>query len=204
MKSDTVITIGRQYGSGGRKIGQRLAEKLGIPFYDEDILKHAAKESGLCEQILQNYDEKPRSFLYSIAMDPFGYAMGGIPTNTLDQKVYLATFDTLQRLAGEGACVIVGRCADYVLREHENLLRVFLYAPLEKRIEAVMERDGAEAAEAKQKIQRMDRSRAAYYEFYTTQKWGAISSYDLCVDSSLLGHEGTVNLLCRVLEEKGL
>lgn len=202
MSEQTVITIGRQYGSGGRNIGIRLAEKLGVPFYDQEILKHAAEQSGLCEKILENYDEKPRSFLYSIAMDPFGYALGGIPANTLDQKVYLATFDTIQRLADQGSCVIIGRCADYVLRERENVLRAFLYAPLTSRIAAVMERDGLREAEAKQKIQRMDKSRAAYYEFYTTQKWGAVASYDLCVDTELLGQEGTVELLCHVLEKR--
>ena len=202
MKSGSIITIGRQYGSGGRNIGIRLAEELGIPFYDQEILKHAAEESGLCEKILKNYDEKPRSFLYSIAMDPFGYALGGIPANTLDQKVYMATFDTINALADKGSCVIIGRCADYVLRERKDVLRVFLYAPLEKRIQTVMQRDELSEAEAKQKIQRMDRSRAAYYEFYTTQKWGAIGSYDLCLDSELLGSEGTVELIRYVLEQR--
>ncbi|MGM9662793.1 MAG: AAA family ATPase [Oscillospiraceae bacterium] len=202
MKNGSIITIGRQYGSGGRSIGVRLAEELGIPFYDQEILKHAAEESGLCEKILKNYDEKPRSFLYSIAMDPFGYALGGIPANTLDQKVYMATFDTINALADKGSCVIIGRCADYVLRDRENVLRVFLYAPLEKRIRTVMERDSLSEAEAKQKIQRMDRSRAAYYEFYTTQKWGATGSYDLCLDSELLGGEGTVDLIRYVLEQR--
>ena len=202
VKQGTIITIGRQYGSGGRAIGIELAKELGVPFYDQNILKHAAEESGLCEKILQNYDEKPRSFLYSIAMDPFGYALGGIPTNTLDQRVYMATFDTINAIADKGSCVIIGRCADYVLRERENVLRVFLYAPLEKRIKTVMERDDLNESAAKQKIQRMDRSRAAYYEFYSTQKWGVTSSYDLCLDTSLLGDQGTVDLIRHILEEK--
>lgn len=202
MNDNTVITIGRQFGSGGRAIGIRLAEELGIPFYDQEILKHAAKESGLCEEILQSYDEKPRSFLYSIAMDPFGYAFGGVPSNTLDQKVYTATFDTLQSLADKGSCVIVGRCADYILRERKNLIRVFLYAPLPYRIQTVTERDGLSESDAKQKIQRTDRSRSAYYEFYTTQKWGATGSYDLCIDTSLFGEEGTVKLLRHIYEER--
>lgn len=202
MKQGTIITIGRQYGSGGRSIGIQLAEQLGIPFYDQNILKHAAEESGLCEKILQNYDEKPRSFLYSIAMDPFGYALGGIPSNTLDQRVYMATFDTINTIADRGSCVIIGRCADYVLRERSNVLRVFLYAPLETRIQTVMHRDELGESAAKQKIQRMDRSRAAYYEFYSTQKWGAPTSYDLCLDTSLLGEEGTVALIRHIIAEK--
>lgn len=203
MKQGTIITIGRQYGSGGRSVGIQLAEQLGIPFYDQNILKHAAEESGLCEKILQNYDEKPRSFLYSIAMDPFGYALGGIPSNTLDQRVYMATFDTINAIADKGSCVIIGRCADYVLRERANVLRVFLYAPLETRIQTVMQRDALDSeSAAKQKIQRMDRSRAAYYEFYSTQKWGAPASYDLCLDTSLLGEQGTVELIRHIMEEK--
>lgn len=201
MKSNTIITIGRQYGSGGRAVGVRLAEELGIPFYDEDILKHAAKDSGLCEEILQSYDEKPRSFLYSIAMDPFGYAFGGLnAASTLDQKAYSATFDTINRLAEQGSCVIVGRCADYVLREKDNVLRVFLYAPMERRIETVMERDELKESDAKQRILRTDRSRAAYYEFYTTQKWGAAGSYDLCIDTSVFGEEGTAKPLRHIVE----
>ena len=201
MKSNTIITIGRQYGSGGRAVGVRLAEELGIPFYDEDILKHAAKDSGLCEEILQSYDEKPRSFLYSIAMDPFGYAFGGLnAASTLDQKAYSATFDTINRLAEQGSCVIVGRCADYVLREKDNVLRIFLYAPMERRIETVMERDELKESDAKQRILRTDRGRAAYYEFYTTQKWGAAGSYDLCIDTSVFGEECTAKLLRHIVE----
>ena len=203
MSQGTIITIGRQYGSGGRNIGIQLAKELGVPFYDQNILKQAAAESGLCEKILENYDEKPRSFLYSIAMDPFGYALGGIPANTLDQRVYMATFDTINTIADKGSCVIIGRCADYVLRERKNVLRVFLYASMEERIKAVMERDDLSEAAAKQKISRMDRSRAAYYEFYSTQKWGAVDSYDLCIDTGLLGQDGTVALIRHVMEQMG-
>ena len=203
MSQGTIITIGRQYGSGGRNIGIQLAKELDVPFYDQNILKQAAEESGLCEKILQNYDEKPRSFLYSIAMDPFGYALGGIPANTLDQRVYMATFDTINSIADKGSCVIIGRCADYVLRERKNVLRVFLYASMEERIKAVMARDDLSEAAAKQKINRMDRSRAAYYEFYSTQKWGDVGSYDLCIDTSLLGQDGTVALIRHVMEQMG-
>ena len=201
MSKKTIVTIGRQYGSGGRNIGIRLAQELGVPFYDQNILKQAAEESGLCEKILQNYDEKPRSFLYSIAMDPFGYALGGIPANTLDQRVYMATFDTINAIADQGPCVIIGRCADYVLRERKNVLRVFLYSSLDKRLETVMARDDLNESAARQKIQRMDRSRAAYYEFYTTQRWGAVESYDLCIDTGLLGEDGTVALIRHVMEQ---
>lgn len=203
MSQGTIVTIGRQYGSGGRNIGIQLAKELGVPFYDQNILKQAAAESGLCEKILENYDEKPRSFLYSIAMDPFGYALGGIPANTLDQRVYMATFDTINAIADKGGSVIIGRCADYVLRERKNVLRVFLYASMEERIKTVMARDDLSEAAAKQKISRMDRSRAAYYEFYSTQKWGAVDSYDICIDTSLLGQDGTVALIRHVMEQMG-
>ena len=136
-------------------------------------------------------------------MDPFGYALGGIPANTLDQRVYMATFDTINAIADKGSSVIIGRCADYVLRERKNVLRVFLYASMDERIKTVMARDDLSEAAAKQKITRMDRSRAAYYEFYSTQKWGAVDSYDLCIDTGLLGQEGTVALIRHVMEQMG-
>ena len=125
---NTIITIGRQYGSGGREIGQKLAEYYGIPFYDKELLKVAAKESGICEEMFENYDEKPTtSFLYSLVMDP--YALGYNATSfdmPLNQKVFLAAFDTIKKIADKGPCVIVGRCADYALKDYENKLNRWL------------------------------------------------------------------------------
>ena len=112
----TIITIGRQFGSGGKEIGIRVAKELGIPFYDKELLQEAAKKSGLCEQIFESFDERPKSLLYSIAMDSYMFALPGTGVgDSLEQQVYLATFNTIRHLADQGPCVIIGRCADYAL-----------------------------------------------------------------------------------------
>ena len=141
MATNTIITIGRQYGSGGKEVGIRVAKELGIPFYDKELLQEAAKESGLCENILKNFDEKPRSLLYSIAMDPYAFSFaGGLEGESLEQRVYLATFDTIRRIADQGPCVIIGRCADYALKDYPNHLSLFIHAPLEVRVQRICKR----------------------------------------------------------------
>ena len=131
MAKDLIITIGRQCGSGGREIGIALAKELNIPYYDKELLKRAAKESGLCEEVFEKFDERPTSsLLYSIVMDPYSL---GINANGIDMpinhKVFLSAFDTIKRIADEGPCVIIGRCADYALSDYTNVLNFFLYAP---------------------------------------------------------------------------
>lgn len=121
-----VITVGRQYGSGGREIGTMLAKQLGIAYYDDMLLKEAAEESGLCEELFRSFDERPKSFLYSIAMDPYSFSMNHVtPKGSIEQQVYLATYDTIKKLADKGPCVLIGRCADYALqgsrRRHQSL-----------------------------------------------------------------------------------
>lgn len=113
-----VITVGRQYGSGGREIGTMLAKQLGIAYYDDMLLKEAAEESGLCEELFRSFDERPKSFLYSIAMDPYSFSMNHVtPKGSIEQQVYLATYDTIKKLADKGPCVLIGRCADYALKD---------------------------------------------------------------------------------------
>ena len=125
-----IITISRQYGSGGRLIGQKLAERLGIPFYDKELLQEAAKKSGLCEQIFESFDERPKSLLYSIAMDSYMFALPGTGVgDSLEQQVYLATFNTIRHIADQGPCVIIGRCADYALADYPNHLSFALDYP---------------------------------------------------------------------------
>ncbi|MEG0780112.1 MAG: cytidylate kinase-like family protein [Oscillospiraceae bacterium] len=202
-KTNTIITIGRQYGSGGKEVGIRLARELGIPFYDKELLKRAADQSGLCEKVFENFDEKPRSLLFSIAMDPYAFSFsGGMENDSLEQKVYLATFDTIRRLADEGPCVIIGRCADYALRDYPNHLNLFLYAPLEKRIERVMRKKGVTHDKARAIISKTDKRRSSYYEYYSSQKWGAVGSYDYCLDCSYLGEGGTVELIREIIQHR--
>ena len=202
MPTNTIITIGRQYGSGGKEIGIRLAKELNIPFYDKALLKQAAEQSGLCQKVFESFDEKPRSLLYSIAMDPYAFSLaGGMEGDSLEQKVYLATFDTIRRLADKGPCVIIGRCADYALQERPNHLSLFIHAPMEKRIERVAKRLNVTPEKARTAIIKTDKRRASYYEYYTSRKWGDVGSYDYCLDSSYLGTGGTVELIRAIIQE---
>ncbi len=205
MGNNVVITIGRQFGSGGYEIAKKLACKLGYSFYDKELLKKAAKDSGLCEEVFNDFDEKPTSsFLYSLVMDPYS-AMSFQPGSMempLNHKVFLAAFDTIKKIASEESCVIVGRCADYALENHDNCINIFIYAPMEQRIERVTERLQLKPDKAKDKIVRTDKQRSSYYNYYTNKKWGAVGSYDICIDSSLLGIDGTVDLIIDILNHK--
>lgn len=192
----TILTIGRQFGSGGKEIGIRVAKELGIPFYDKEILKEAAKKSGLCEKILENFDERPKSLLYSIAMDSYLFALPGAGAgDSLEQQVYLATFNTIRQIAAQGPCVIIGRCADYALADHPDHLSLFIHAPIEDRVRRVAERQGLSPEKARALINKTDKRRASYYEYYSSQKWGAVDSYDFCINSSCLGLGRTVELI---------
>lgn len=195
--SRKIVTIGREFGSGGRQIGEGLAKALGIPYYDKEILRKASESSGICDSVMENYDEKPTSsFLYSLVMDP--YATGFVGNNfqiPLNQKVFMASFDAIKEIAEEGPCVIVGRCADYALADNDNVLSVFIQAPIENRIKHIMDRMNMDKAKAEMMINKTDKQRASYYNYYTTKKWGERSGYHMTIDSSLLGIEGTIELL---------
>ena len=200
-----VITVGRQYGSGGREIGTALAKKLGIAYYDDLLLKKAADESGLCEELFHSFDERPKSFLYSIAMDPYSFTMNRVtPKGSIEQQVYLATYETIKKLADKGPCVLIGRCADYVLKDRNDVINVFISAPLENRIKRVAQRNDISEIEAKERIKKTDKSRASYYNYYSSKEWGDAKSYHICLDSSLLGIDGTVDLLETIIRMKGL
>lgn len=198
-----IITIGRQFGSGGHEIGTRLAEALGVPYYDKDLLKRAAKESGLCEHLFENFDERPRSLLFSLAMDPYAFSNPAAPFGSVEQEIFLATFNAVKQVAADGPCVIVGRCADYALREREDVLNLFIHAPLAERVKRIARVRGLSEAKAKDQINKMDKQRASYYNYYTSKKWGAVSSYDYCLDSSILGIDGTVELVRYILDKMG-
>lgn len=203
MAKDTIITIGRQCGSGGREVGIALSKDLEIPYYDKELLKRAAKESGLCEEVFEKFDEKPTSsLLYSIVMDPYSL---GISANGIDMpinhKVFLAAFDTIKKVADEGPCVMIGRCADYALSDYKNVVNFFLFAPLEERIKRVSERMGITPEKAKDYIQKTEKQRASYYNYYTTKKWGATTSYNFCLDTSILGIDGTVELIKNIVTQ---
>lgn len=198
MGCNSIITIGRQYGSGGREIGQKLADSLGIRCYDNELLDRAAKDSGICQELFENHDEKPtNSFLYSLVMDTYsmGYASAVLSDMPLNHKVFLAQFNAIKNIANEGPCVMVGRCADYALEDYTNRISVFIYGKMDKRIRRIADRHNLTDAKAKDAIQKTDKQRASYYNYYTSKRWGDISSYDLCIDSGMLGIEGTVDMI---------
>lgn len=198
MANNTIITIGRQYGSGGHDIGKKLAEELNIPFYDRELLERAAKDSGLCQEIFENHDEKPtNSFLYSLVMDTYsmGYPSAAFAEMPLNHKIFLAQFDAIKAIAKEGPCVIVGRCADYALSDFPNVVNVFLYADMQDRIVRIARRHDLTDAKAKDLIVKTDKRRASYYNYYTSKKWGEASGYDICLNTASLGIDGTIHVI---------
>lgn len=201
---NTVITIGRQFGSGGRVIGKKLAKHFNIPYYDKELLQLVAKESGLCEELFQNHDEKPtNSFLYSLVMDTYslGYSTSAFTDMPINYKVFLAQFETIKKIASEGPCVIVGRCADYALEDNDNVLKLFIHADIDKRSEIVSQKYNISLEKAKDKIIKMDKKRASYYNYYANKKWGDAKGYDICIDSLCLGIEGTIDLLIDLIQK---
>lgn len=201
---NTVITIGRQYGSGGREIGERLAEYFGITCYDNELLSRAAKESGFCEEMLENHDERPTSsFLYNLVMDTysFGYNASHFVDMPISHKVFLAQFDAIKKIAHEEPCVIVGRCADYALSDMKNCVHIFIYGNEDEKIKFIMNKYNLDAAKAKDMCIKKDKQRQSYYNYYSSKKWGRADSYDLCINSSVLGIEGTVKLITQYVED---
>lgn len=201
---NTVITIGRQFGSAGHEIGEKVAAYFGIKCYDKELITRAAKESGFCEEMIENHDERPtNSFLYNLVMDTysFGYNASSFVDMPISHKVFLAQFDTIKRIAKEGPCVIVGRCADYALAEQPNCIHLFIYADEAAKTKRVMERYQLSQGKARDLMIKKDKQRQSYYNYYSSKKWGRADSYDLCVNSSVLGVEGTVRLIAQYVED---
>lgn len=202
-ETKTIITIGRQFGSAGREIGYKVADKLGIKLYDKEMLDRAAKESGLCQELFETHDEKPsNSFLYSLVMDTysFGYSSGAYNDMPLNHKVFLAQFDAIKKIADEGPCILVGRCADYALDDYDNVLNLFIHADMDARIRRIARRFDLSDAKAKDMIIKTDKKRSSYYNYYTNKRWGAADTYDFCLNSSKLGIDGTVDAIVKLVE----
>lgn len=202
MSGNYVVSISRQFGSGGHEIGRRLAERLGINFYDRELLVKIAKDSGMSEHLVEYYDEMPtKSLLFSLAMDAYPVSFAEIPIN---QKVYKAQVETIRRIANEESCVIIGRCADSILSDYPNLISVFIHADMDKKIKRVIKREDISAVKAREMIVKTDKRRASFYNFYSTdKKWGEANSHDLTIDSGVLGLDKTVDLLCEYLKIRG-
>ncbi len=202
--ANQIYTIGREFGSGGQYVGEELAKRLGIKLYDKELLQQAAKDSGFCEEIFENHDEKPtNSFLYSLVMDTYsvnGYSTASFLDMPLNHKVFLAQFETIKKIAERESCVIVGRCADYALADHPDCINTFIKADMNSRIKMISKRANITENKAKDMIQKQDKQRASYYNYYTSKKWGDAKSYDLCLDSSKLGIDGCVDMILKFRE----
>ncbi len=196
-----IITISRQYGSGGRNVGLKIANRYNMEYFDKELLEEAAKKSGISKELFEMHDEKPTSsFLFSMVSDGyfFGYpsvnSYGDMP---ISQRVFLAQFDTIKEIAKERSCVIVGRCADYALQGFDDVINVFVSANMETRLKNVMAETGHTREKAKDLILKTDKRRSGYYNYYTNKKWGAAESYDLCVNSSIIGVDGCVETVVK-------
>lgn len=203
-----IITISRQYASGGRIIGEKLAAALEIPFYDNEIITRAAKESGFAEEAFRAAESKAtNSFLYSIAMGmgSFGgnHEAGGYTQLSLDDRIYLAQTDVIRKVAAEGPCVIVGRCADYILKEMDNVVNVFICADMKFRVERAVKVYEMSPNKIEDSIRKIDKRRANYYNYHSCEQWGRAQNYHLCVNSGAIGIENAVACIKAYVEHCG-
>ena len=205
MAKKIIITIARQYGSGGREIGEKVAAKLNIPIYDRLLITEAAAKEDLNVEVIKKADESAaNSLLYTLAMGSntlgaamhFGYKM------PLNDKLFLLQSEVIRDYAADGSGIFIGRCADYVLRDEPNVLRLFIYGDLDHRQQRVRERHpelkGSQIIDA---INKTDKRRSTYYNFYTGNRWGKYDNYDMAINSSTLGIDGTVELICSFAEK---
>lgn len=200
MKS-IIITIGRQFGSGGHELGEKLAKRLGIPFYDRNLLNEAAQHCGITKEMIAALDEQPtNSFLYSMSMGHYG--VGGDVHLPLENQVFLAMTKAIREIADGGSCVIVGRCAEHILAGRGDLLRVFVHADKASRVKRIMEKLELKERDATVLMQKTDKKRAGYHDFYCDDKWGVASSYDLTINSAALGIDAAVELIAAYAEAR--
>lgn len=194
-----IVTIGRKYGSGGRMTGEKLAKLLDYRFYDRELLKIAARESGMHEDVVQHFDEKPAgSLLYSTYLYATLPMTDALPLN---QKLAFAQFEVIRRVAQEGNCIIVGRCADFVLQDRDDCFNVFITAPDDIRSQRLTQYYGVPNELVGKVIKKQDKQRAEYYNFFTHRKWGDSSNYDLCLDASRFTLDGAAQLLANAVRQ---
>lgn len=194
-----IITIGRQHGSSGREIARLLAEKLNYKCYDKEIVDEAANHSDFSRDLIDAFDEK--------RMSAFILHAGGYGLNEnfrLNMQVVSAQFDAMRNIADKGNCIFVGRCADYILRDHKDLVSVFILGDMDERLKCLERRQGLDEAEARKKIKEVDKDRSSFYRYYSDQTWGDAQNYDMCINSSKLGVEGTVQVILDYIKARGL
>ena len=197
MKNPLIITIGREYGSGGRQIGKALAERLGISYYDKEIITLAAEKSGLAEEFIAGNEQRVRSGLMHTFSASASYHNGFFANQylPLSENIFIAQAQAIRDIAAKESAVIVGRCADYILADRENTINVFIHAPLEARIKRIMELHNLDEAAAMKEITTSDKERGNHYFRYTDLKWGKAQNYVVCINSALMGIDKTVEML---------
>lgn len=203
MNNNFVITIDREFASGGREIARKLAEKLGVKMYDEELIGLIAKDSGLNEEVLQEVDETAtNSFLYALSSGAFtGTSLinHGVDSLPITDKAFITCAQIIKDIAERESCIIVGRCAESVLKGRENLLKVFVYSDMENRIDRICEFEGVSRDSAATTIKRSDKKRANYHNYYSDTRWGSRAAYDLCVNSKL-GIDVSVDIILTALK----
>ena len=198
-----IINVGRQFGSGGYDVARMLAERFGCKFYDKELLNLAARESGFSERFFEKMDERRRFFRTFIDIHLPLVTDNPLHGNKFTQEgLFLFQSQAIRKAADEGSCVFVGRCADYILRDHDNAVSVFITADIDERIAAVARREQCTPETARKIIRDKERGRASYYNYYTGRKWGHGSSYDLCVNSSVLGLTATADFIADFVNRK--
>ncbi len=203
MKNNLVITISREFGSGGREIGEKLAMELGIPYYDKQIIDKAAKETGFCAEFIEKEEQRvTNSLLFNLATNAYslGNIMGGGYNQSLSDQVFQAEAKVIKDLASEGACVIVGRCADYILKNQFPCFNVFICADFDKRCERAVNKYGIKKENANDVVKKTDKARIRHNQFYGSQDWGDARNYDLTVNSGTVGIENAVQILKAAIE----
>lgn len=194
MANNLIITIGRQYGSGGREIGRKLALRLGIPFYDRELISRAAKKSGFSEDLFEQLDKRAtNSLLYSLTM----FGSTGLNGMSLTDQLFLAQANIIREIADSGPAVLVGRCADHVLREYENRFDFFITGSIDDRLQRIQTHDDYELSgkSPRSALEKMDKQRSTYYNYYTGKVWGKSDHYDLCINAGRLGVENSIEVI---------
>ena len=203
-----IITIGRQLGSGGLEIGRLLAERLNLAFYDKELLTEAARHSGICPECFQQVDEQAKRTFGGVGIFGMRFPFVGDGNTSYNSMIsgdnlFLIQSETIVKLAeNEQGAVFVGRCADYVLRHRNDVVSVFITANKADRVKRLCDRRGCSEAEARDMMKKVDKQRSAYYDYYASREWGVASSYDICLNSSLLGIEGTVDAIINIVRRK--
>lgn len=206
MDDKVIICISREYGSGGYEVGKRLSEEYNIPLYDKELIEKASKESGIVKDLFEAMDQEKstKSFLYSVVMNGFQNSKKISTSGTVSMidRLFVAQSEAIQKAAKENSCVIIGRCANYILKDYKECFRVFIYAEEYDKIENICKRENIKEQKAKDIMKKIDKNRASYYNYYTNQKWGTKADNDICLNSTSLGIDGCIDIIKKSIEIK--